>query len=1164
MADFAPTPSQRAAIETKGGAVLVSAAAGSGKTKVLTERLMARLTDPEDPRDLDEFLVITFTKAAAAELKSRIMDELGEAMAARPDNRRLRRQSALVGRAEIGTIHAFCQDVLRENCHLAGLSPDFRVADDERAAQMRETVLDKVLDERYEHIEKYPDFAFLADTVGAGRDDGRLAALAMNLHDKMQCHARPEKWAAEQLRGLELEDGTDAGATVWGRELLNSAVETAGYWAAEMDKLSSLMAASDAVNAAYGASVGETAEALRAFARAAHGDWDGARRLAEIPFPRLGSLRDSPDPALSEYVKTRRDACKKAAGALAEKFSDDSLSLMADMRRTAPAMRALTALALDFDKAYSAEKRRRALVDFSDLEHFAARLLTDEDGAPTALAREISERYAEIMVDEYQDVSEVQDTIFRAVSRDGTNLFMVGDVKQAIYRFRLADPAIFMEKYESFADADLAAPGRPRRIFLRENFRSRREVIDGANRVFSACMSKKLGETEYDENAALICGANYAGSVPAPELALIDTLGADEDNPDRVRTEAAWTARRIEKLAASGETVTEGGAERPLRYGDIAVLLRSANTAGGEYRRALAARGIPVQSSQGGDFFTSIEVSCAMSMLAVIDNPHQDVPLIAALRSPAFGFTPDELSEVRACDREGDYYAALSAAGEKNEKCAAFLRTLSSFRTLSPDIGVCELLWRLYNALDLMAVCSAMTDGETRRRNLALLLECADRFESSGYRGLRRFNLWLGRMAKRGEEPEGAGASADAVRIMSVHKSKGLEFPVVFLCDTSRRFNRQDSRDTVLVHPKLGLGPKVTDLENGVEYPTLSRRAIKERSEREMLSEEMRLLYVALTRARERLIVTAAMPDPQAQLEKLRPAAEYPMPSEALRACQCPAQWLMYAALCAGDRFTVSVCAPAKDQGASEAAETPPEPDPETEAAIERALDFRYPHKAAEELPSKVTATELKAGFFEPDPESAAAVPHFARQFREPDFAIRDKKPGGAEKGTATHAALERMDFRRAAEYGAAAEIARLAAEGFLTSAEAEAVDAPSLDALLRSETGRRLSAAEKLNREFRFSVLLPAEEFFSGGEGEEVLLQGAVDCWFQEDGGIVVVDYKTDRVSARETPERAKFYSGQIRAYALAMAAVTGKRVKETVLYFLRPGIAVSGEKNS
>jgi len=1170
MPEFKPTPSQRAAIETRGGAALVSAAAGSGKTKVLTERLMAYLTDPDDPRDIDSFLVITFTRAAAAELRGRIMDGIGRAMAADPDNRRLRRQRALCQRAQIGTIHAFCQTVLRENCHLIGLSPDFRVADEDRAAAMKSAALERVMDERYEDIGGDAGFRLLSDTVGAGRDDSRLSALVLNLHGKMQCHARPEKWAAEQVDNLALDGVADAGDTIWGRELMSAAAQSAEYWAGEMERMVSAMAAGDGrIRAAYSPSVEATAAALRDFRRALDGSWDRAREFSVIPFDRLGSLRDSPDPQLSELVKARRDECRKAAKAMAEQFAESSEKLLADMRRTAPAMEALLRLTLDFDARYAADKRRAGLADFSDLEHMTARLLTAEDGSPTALAREISGRFTEIMVDEYQDVSEVQDAVFRAVSKNGENLFMVGDVKQAIYRFRLADPAIFTEKYNRYKDADAAAPGEPRRVLLRENFRSRREIIDAANRIFSACMSPALGEIEYDGAAALRAGAEYPGTVPAPTLTLIDTRSdpGDEEAPDKVRAEARYAAGMIRRLVDSGAEVTENGVRRGVRWGDIAILLRSANAVGGEYRRALTELGIPVQSGQGGGFFTSAEVSAVTSMLAVIDNPRQDVPLIAALRSPAFGFTPDELSRIRACDRDGDFFSALQKAAEDDEKCAAFLSRLARFRALAPDQELGELLWDVYDRLDLMALCSAMPDGEARRQNLMLLLEYAKKYEATGYRGLHRFLGWLQRLADRGEEPDSGAAAGDCVRIMSVHKSKGLEFPVVFLCDAGRRFNMQDTRETVLVHPKLGLGPKVTDTERNIEYPSLARRAIKRRTDRETLSEELRLLYVAVTRAKERLFITAGMSDPETKLLKMQTAAAYPMPAEVLAAASCPAQWLAYAALCPGGELTLKT-AQAGDAGGEEPApEETAGDEAETRAAYSelcRRLSFAYPHAQAGKLPSKVTATELKSRLYEQDPESEGLVKSPSGEFRSPDFGREQKPLTGARRGTATHAALQYMDLAAAAlPGGTQRELDRLRERGVLSETEAASVDTAAVERLLSSPTGRGMLSAEKLNREFRFSVLLPADEFFPEGAGEEILLQGAVDCWYDTPEGVAVVDYKTDRVSAAEAEERAKFYAPQMRAYALAMAAVTGRPVLRTELYFLNAGKAVICGKN-
>ena len=530
MPEFKPTAAQAAAIETRGSAVLVSAGAGSGKTRVLTQRLMSRICDENDPVDLDRFLIITFTRAAAGELKGRIMQELAERLAKDPGNRRLRRQNALCGRAQIGTIHSFCAALLRENCHILGLSPDFKIVDDERAEAMKTAALEQVLEARYARPEDYPGFLALADTVGAGRSDDRLAALILNLHLRMQCHARPEQWARKQVEQLRAP-AEDAADTPWGREVMAQARASAEYWSGEMDRLLSLMAGEEKISAAYRDSFAQTAAELRELCRCLNIGWDRARDCLPIHFERLKGLRNSPNPQPSELLKSRRDACKKAMGDLEGLLYAPSAQLLSELRLTAPAMEALLEVTLDFDRAFSRDKRQRGLVDYADLEHFTARLLTDEEGAPTELAKQLSRRYAEIMVDEYQDVSRVQDAIFRAISQEGKNLFLVGDVKQSIYRFRLADPAIFTEKYLSYADHEKAAPGQPRRILLRENFRSRREILEGANALFSMCMSRRLGDMDYDEAASLQYGASYPGTVPVPELTLVEVAdGEDEDS----------------------------------------------------------------------------------------------------------------------------------------------------------------------------------------------------------------------------------------------------------------------------------------------------------------------------------------------------------------------------------------------------------------------------------------------------------------------------------------------------------------------------------------------------------------------------------------------------------------------------------------------------------
>lgn len=1163
MAEFKPTPSQKLAIEDRGGELLVSAAAGSGKTRVLTERLMRWISEGDAPRSIDNFLIITFSTAAAAELRSRISEELSARAAADPGSKRLRRESALVRRAQIGTIHSFCSALLREYAGRAGIAPDFAIADEDRARELRRLSLETVLEAAYAEAE--PGFIQLADTVGAGTDDRRLESLVLELHAKLQSHARPGDWAARQSELFET-GAEDAADTPWGRELLESAADELLWWAGELDELSEEMRGLEKMGKAYVPSFSETAASLRGAAKRAMEGWDELREALPIAFPRLGTLRGGgEDPELAELAKARREACKKAAKRIEKGFTLPSAELMRDMRATAPAMRALLKLVGDFDAEYTRRKRRRSLLDFADLEHLAAQLLTEPDGSPTETAREVSRRYAEVMVDEYQDVSLVQDMIIRAVSDSGRRLFMVGDVKQSIYRFRLADPTIFLKKYESYADAP-QPEGVPRRVFLRESFRSRGEVVDAVNAVFGCLMSKGLGEMEYDERARLRAGLEYPGVVPVPELVAVPLPGADEDEerPDKIEVEAAYAARMMRRLVETGAKISEGGALRPLGYGDIAVLLRSVNVSGPVWRRVLAREGVPVEAGQSGGFFESPEVAVILSLLAVIDNPRQDVALISVLRSELFGFTNDELTEIRLMSGEGDFYSALRARAEVNEKARAFLGTLARLRDFARDSELATLIWEIYDSLGCMALCSAMRDGEGRRARLLRLFELARSFETTGWRGLRRFLDWLRSMRERGEEPafpdeDGGGA----VRIMSIHHSKGLEFPVVFIGDTARQFNRTDLYRSVLVHPELGLGPKFTDAARGIEYPTLARRAVANRLERELLSEELRLLYVAMTRARERLFITCTFADPQKTIDKLAPAAREHVPAQALMSMRSMAEWLICAALGTGGRaLTLSIGG--DEEGAPRRVTPAAQPEPERTEEETVPVDFdallawRYPHAGAETLPSKLTATELKS-LAEPDAESAELLPRAARSFRRPDIAGAAGRLTAAERGTATHLALRYLDLGALSTPEAAREaVDRLAAAGKLSEREAAAVDAAGLCRFALSPLGRRIAAAPRVLREFPFALLCPAERFFPGAEGEELLLQGVIDCCLIEPDGAVIVDYKTDRVAPGEAPERAKRYAAQLDTYAWAVSRITGLEVKAKIVYFLRAGEAV------
>ena len=1167
------TPGQRQAIESRGCSLLVSAAAGSGKTFVLTRRLLSYVSDDTAPVDIDRFLIITYTRAAAAELRSRIMDLLTELAAQRPADLRLRRQQSLCCRASIGTIHSFCTAILREYAQQLELSPAFAVLEDDQAGQLRSSILSRLLDRRYESIERDDGFRLLCNTVGEGRDDQRLQDVLLSLHGKLRSHPYPEAWAEAQKTALLAADAADAADTLWGQELLRQAKASVDYWIGAMESAVEEMYAADdggVIAEKYGTRFVSAAQQLRDLRRAMDEGWDRARGFSLIRFDGLGSItKKYPDQALRERMKAVWDDCKKACGKLAETFAQDSAALLRDLRAAAPAMVTLLELTLELDRAYAAEKKRRNALDFSDLEHFAARLLLDPvTGAPTWVARELSQRYHEIMVDEYQDVNAVQEMIFRAVSRDGNNLFLVGDVKQSIYRFRLADPTLFLEKYRSYAPADAAAPGQPRRILLQENFRSRAPVLDAANLVMGSIMSEELGELDYDSDAALKYGAvgyDRALDVPA-QLHIIDTHGAadsaaeDEEPPQAAVLEARFIAAKILSMIRERTPVTENGALRPCRWGDFVLLMRTRDR-GGTFRRVLEEAGIPVESQQSGGFFSSLEVASVIDLLAVIDNPHTDVPLISVLRSPAFGFSADELSAIRTADREHDFYTALCAAAQAgNERCAAFLRQLEQWRTLAPEIGLDTLVWRVCSDTGMFAICSAMGDGGRRRQNLMHLFELARSFSASGYQGLFRFVQWLHRMADSGREPVTASAG-QAVRILTVHKSKGLEYPFVFLCNLGRRFNKVDFQSRVLLHTGLGIGARAVDPERGLQYPTVAYRAVMQRLNNELLSEEMRVLYVGMTRARERLFLSCAWSNAEKTLDELRPRLRTPLPPELLRGCANPSKWIALAALQAPERLPFTVHSAEELSAVPEAigADLPPSASAEEALpALRERLEFVYPYAGAVDLPSKLTATELKSPLAEAEPDALSTAPQAEEEFR-----FRRPEPGrkaalsAARRGTAAHTLLQYADLSRVGSVSALkAEAERLVAAGLLQPEEAESIDYRSVQRFFDSDIGMRLLAAEQPRREFRFLLLADAQDYFPGAApADQLLLQGVVDCCFIDSGGITVIDYKTDRVTAAEVPERAKRYRGQLRTYAAALERIFALPVKHCILWFLHPG---------
>ncbi len=1180
------TRDQRTAVTDRGGGLLVSAAAGSGKTRVLVERLLARV---EEGVDIDRFLVITYTRAAAAELRGRVVAELADRLAQRPGDAFLRRQATLVYKTQISTVHAFCGQFLREEGHRLELDADFRLCDENESLMLMTDALNEVLDRRYETIAKGSDFALLVDTMSAGRDDSRLMEIVLDIRARIQSHPDPAAWLDRQERAFALEGITDAGATAWGELLLADARRQADYWARRMEEAIDLCGGDEALRKAYAPSLSVTLAELRALSKATQVGWDAALERARIPFPRAGSSQKCEDPYALERVKALRESCKKRMTKLSELFLDDSAGLLADLRAVYPAIRGLFALVRDFEAVYTQAKRRRGVLDFSDLEHLTAQLLTGPDGAPTELACRWEERYEEVMVDEFQDTNAVQNAIFTALTGGGKNLFLVGDVKQSIYRFRLADPTIFLSKYRTYKVWEEAVEGEPRRVLLSQNFRSRPQVLEGCNYLFRNIMSETFGEMDYTDAEALIPG----GSFPEPEapryrveLDLLDCSAAGEEGgpkPSRDLLEARFAARRVRELLDEGFPVSDGeGGLRPVRSGDVVILLRSPGTVLHHYAAALGELDIPWEAEGGEDFFSATEVQVALSLLRIIDNPRQDVALIAALRSAVYAFTADRLSQIRSAALGEDFYTALTRDGGADAR--AFLAELTQLRRQAGDESCDQLLWQVYDRTNLLGIYGAMDEGERRRANLLLLAQLAREFEAAGHKGLFGFLTYLRRL----EEGEGklklphTGTAGGGVRIMSIHRSKGLEFPVVVLAGLARQLNRQDLSRPILFHPLLGVGPKRLDLDRMLEYPTLARLAVARQMDRELSAEELRLLYVAMTRAQEKLILSCALTGGRGDIQRLLPAVGTPVEPQALLDCVSPAQWVLLPVLARPEAAELREgafpppVAPGTEFGppweinwvdASPFAKAPAgerrAPGDGIQAGIEGEEDLAavfswvYPHTEDVALPSKLTATQLKGR--ELDSEAAEQAPQPPKPFRfeRPRFAAERLGLTPTQRGTALHLAMQYIDFARCDSIPAiAGELDRLVAQRFLTPEQVEAVDPERIYAFFSSPLGRAVTAAPTLRREFKFSILVPARRYFpQAGEGERVLLQGVVDCCFETPEGITVVDFKTDRVRGEVLKARAEEYRPQLDAYAQALSEITGRPVARKILWFFSEG---------
>ncbi|MDR2931596.1 MAG: helicase-exonuclease AddAB subunit AddA, partial [Oscillospiraceae bacterium] len=1007
---------QKNAIEARGGSLLVSAAAGSGKTAVLVERVVGLISDAENPVDVDKLLIVTFSIAAASEMRQRISARLAQMIQENPGDFHLQRQQALLQKTQISTIHAFCLSLIRDNFQNLEISPDFSIADIGEMEMMMGECISGLI-ERYYEQEDNAVFLELVELLSSGRDDSKLAQVIYKIYQFSRSHPFFEDWLDEKEKMYAPD--IPISRTIWGQAILAHAKDSLTYCHDAIRRaLEMLYEADEKLRKAYlPAFESDMRQLSDCLDFAAEGAWDDlAACLNDFVFDRLGSMRGAD--ADKEFLKSTRDRVKKTVQDLAGKYINASEAQAAqDIADLAPKIHVLFSLVKEFSHALWLRKSEKRRLDFSDLEHLALSLLIEkgEDGyTRTAQALEIARQYDYVMVDEYQDTNEVQDLIFTSVSRTQNNLFMVGDVKQSIYSFRQAMPEIFLKKRSVFFPFD--GVHFPATLSLDTNFRSRGTVTEAVNFLFKTIMSNRMGGVDYDAGESLKQGARYPDYPDArPELCLINLSDYDGDK-ESAEIEAETIALKIRKMIGSGYAVTENGLMRPARPRDFCILLRSPRNRVETYVKALEQAGIPAWAENAGGFLQAREVSMVLSLLKALNNPLLDIELAAALSSPLFDFSDDDIVSIRLAARRAPFYTALHTAAldnapldlepglaqpalescvergkVHNKKAADFLALFQSLRKDADHLPADRLLLRIYERTNALDIVRAMPMGESRRNNLLMLIEYASQYHAMGYKRLSGFVGFISRLEERGGDLRPAnslGDGADVVRIMSIHKSKGLEFPIVILADTAKNFNKEDLRASTLLHAQYGFACVRRDMATLKQYPTVPMQAIRLVQQRSLLSEEMRVLYVALTRAREKLIITSAVKTQPAKklaglMTELTSGAIAPY---SVGEASSYADWILMALLHHASADALRECAGVGDQdraltddgndwriqmsGYQDRASAPEaaaehyeaEADPAMVAALEKRAGFVYPYRNQTKIPTKLAVSSAAKG----------------------------------------------------------------------------------------------------------------------------------------------------------------------------------------------------------
>lgn len=1153
------TAAQLDAINAKGGAVLVSAAAGSGKTAVLVERVLSRITDPESPVDIDRLLIVTYTKAAAAEMRERISASLERLSRANPDNTSYRRQLMLLPRANISTIHSFCGNVIKENFFkLDDIPSDYKIADESALSIIKSQAVDNVLERMYASGDE--GFLYMSDCFSTAKSEYNLKSTVLNIYDFLCSQPFPKQW----LKKAE-EEYSDKPVTssLCGKTILEQATVAAEYLSSKVKECIELYEQNPDIGVKIDETINNNYKRIvdEFSALAADGDWDGLYEFfnKKHDFGRLSAAKGyANDPA----KLTIASICSMIKDELTKELPKLFIYSAEDYSRTtkiaAPAITALFKTVMEFSDEYSDLKSNNNLADFSDLERWTLRLLYNND-SPTELAAELSERFIEVMVDEYQDANEVQDLIFTAVSDGGRKLFVVGDVKQSVYRFRQANPELFLRRKNSYPLYDRNKDTYPAKIILDKNFRSRSGIAETVNFIFSKLMSPLAGDMYYTEEDMLNCGSSYEPSnEPDSTLELIFTPIKSEI-PAHI-AEARRIAQQIIELKSSF-TVEENGVKRPAKFGDFAILLRT-NLHALDYQNVLKESGIPARCAAADNFLAASEIQLVISLLKVISNPYQDIPLLNVMTSPIFAFTQTELAQLRVNTRKKSLYDSVKLGAEGGDShCRELVSELDYYRGLSSSVTLPELISEIYLKTSYPEIVSASDAGSLKVNNLRLFYRYTMDYSDST---LSSYLRYLDSLIENDIELKGSNIDEDSgrVQIMTIHTSKGLEFPVCFVAGISS-YKKTES-DQLLMHPKLGVGAAINFISDSYKLESVQKQAIRMKKDIDEISEELRVLYVALTRAKERLYVLATLrsSNPEKTLseissrlgrDEIHPYVVRSLSTTARRLAACA---ILYGKNSCITNLLGQPCG-VFDGKPEDFWKTEillgadiPKPDPiETQSGnqgfkitydeIMRRVNLSYQNSGLSSVPVKVSVSEL-AHKDEGREFSFAARPAF----------MSEQGLTAAEKGSAIHALMQFADYK-AFLNDPSAEIERLRLSRYLTEAQCAAVDTDKILNCLSNPLMMEYMNAQQSFREYRFAVKIKASDVYDDlpeGSDGELLLQGAVDCAFVKDGSIIILDYKTDRVKTmQQLKER---YQAQLELYSHAMKQMTGLEVSRRVIY--------------